>query len=428
MAFFKKQLAPASAASAVTVRPLILLVDDEPDNLQVLSAILAQDYDLLLAHNGLEALNLVRSLSPSQQLSLVISDQRMPEMTGVQLCERLCDIAPNTLRIIITGYIDIDTIVEAINRASLYQFIIKPFERRDFELLIKRAIEAYELKRTLDDYIQNLEIKIEQRTRDLEHSHQQLQEAYNQLKYVSITDRLTGLYNRHYLHSIIKKDLALMRRATIRRSSMDESRSLALGAPEISDEQAEIALASQMSSHDLLFFMIDCDHFKLVNDQYGHDIGDRLLSAIANVLRQVFRESDYLIRWGGVEFLVVARFFPRQQAPELAERLRQTIEKMELPLADGRAISCSCSIGYAVLPSRLEHDNNIDWQGVVKLADYAMYCAKNNGRNTWVGLCFPPSWRKSFSANIQNHDIHHIITCGELEIDSAQAVDLLQWK
>lgn len=427
MAFFKKQLAPASAASAVTVRPLILLVDDEPDNLQVLSAILAQDYDLLLAHNGLEALNLVQSLSPNQQLSLVISDQRMPEMTGVQLCERLCDIAPNTLRIIITGYIDVDTIVEAINRASLYQFIIKPFERRDFELLIKRAIEAYELKRTLDDYIQNLEIKVEQRTRDLEHSHQQLQEAYTQLKYLSITDRLTGLYNRHYLHSVINKDLALMRRATRRQPSIEASRILKIAASE-SKEQAAMTVANQTPNHDLLFFMIDCDHFKNINDQYGHDVGDRLLCAIANVLRQVFRESDYIIRWGGEEFLVVARFFPRQQAPELAERLRQTIEKMELPLADGCAITCSCSIGYAVLPSLLEHDSNIDWQGVVKLADYAMYCAKNSGRNTWIGLCFSPNWYKPFPANIQNHDIHHIITCGELEIDSAQAVDLLQWK
>lgn len=424
MPFFKKQLTPTSVMTE-TVKPLILLVDDEPDNLQVLSAILAQDYDLLLAHNGQEALNLIRTLSPSRQLNLVISDQRMPEMTGVQLCEHLCDIAPNTLRIIITGYIDIDTIVEAINRASLYQFIIKPFERRDFELLIKRAIEAYDLKRSLDDYVQNLEVKVEQRTRDLEHSHKQLQEAYSQLKYLSITDRLTGLYNRHYLHSVINKDLALMKRATNRHASKDASRALKLAASE-STEQTTIF--NQTSNHDLLFFMIDCDHFKNVNDQYGHDVGDKLLCAIANVLRQVFRESDYLIRWGGEEFLVVARFFPRQQAPELAERLRQTIEKMELPLGEGCAITCSCSIGYAVLPSLLEHHANIDWQGVVKLADYAMYCAKNSGRNTWIGLCFTPDWYKPFPASIQNHDIQRIIASGELEIDSAKAVELLQWK
>jgi two-component system cell cycle response regulator len=425
MAFFKKQIAPELPVAEVT-KPSVLLVDDEPDNLRVLSAILAPHFNLLQAHNGHEALALVQAMPDTRQLSLVISDQRMPELTGVQLCEQLCSIAPDTLRIIVTGYIDVDAIVDSINRARLYQFVIKPYDRHDFELLVKRAVEAFEMKRELNDYVQNLEEKVEQRTQDLAQSHQKLQEAFSQLEYLSTTDALTGLHNRHYLHSVIDKDLALMKRAK-KRGLVSEL--LPASSLELPHEQRHASSAHEISTqnNDLLFFMVDCDHFKQINDQYGHDIGDKLLCAISNVLRHVFRESDYLIRWGGEEFLAVVRFFPRELAAELAERLRVAMEQMELVLADGRIIKRSCSIGYAVLPGAAGYSTEVDWQGIVKLADYAMYCAKNSGRNTWVGLRLAEDWQEPWHATVQNNEIKLLIALGKIKVEAAREPKDLQW-
>ncbi|MBC3872102.1 GGDEF domain-containing response regulator [Undibacterium flavidum] len=435
MAFFKKQIIPQATVSDAD-KPTVLLVDDEPENLRVLSAILSPQFNLLQAHNGQEALALVQALPENRSLSLVISDQRMPELTGVQLCERLCDIAPDTLRIIVTGYIDIDAIVDSINRARLYQFVIKPYDRHDFELLVKRAVEAYGMKQELNDYIQNLESKVEQRTQDLAESHRRLQEAFSQLEFLSNTDRLTGLHNRHYLYSVISKDLALMKRANKYEEPRTDNANAFLSEHKhansfnsSNNEQPEqLEQIEQIKHHNnLLFFMIDCDHFKQVNDHYGHDTGDLLLCAIANVLKQVFRESDYLIRWGGEEFISVVRFFPRQQAAELAERLRRAIEDMELVLSDGRVIKRTCSVGYAILPGTNKHHTEVDWQGVVKLADYAMYCAKNSGRNTWVGLNLCDNHQETLSATIQNNEIQMMISRGTIQVEAARNLEDLKW-
>ncbi|MEN9866444.1 MAG: hypothetical protein RL748_2034, partial [Pseudomonadota bacterium] len=138
----------------------VLLVDDEPDNLNVLRSILGNRYNILQASDGQEALDMVRAMPNPEQLTLVVSDQRMPRLTGVQLCEQLCAISPNTMRIIVTGYIDIDAIVDSVNRANIYKFVIKPFDRDEFELTVQRAIEAYEMKRKFDAYVQNLTQKV----------------------------------------------------------------------------------------------------------------------------------------------------------------------------------------------------------------------------------------------------------------------------
>jgi len=102
MAIFKKERldVPAETAPQHTV----LLVDDEPDNLSVLSSILGNRYQILQAADGQEALDMVRAMPNPETLTLVVSDQRMPRLTGVQLCEQLCTLSPNTVQIIVTGY------------------------------------------------------------------------------------------------------------------------------------------------------------------------------------------------------------------------------------------------------------------------------------------------------------------------------------
>jgi diguanylate cyclase (GGDEF)-like protein len=103
-------------------------------------------------------------------------------------------------------------------------------------------------------------------------------------------------------------------------------------------------------------------------------------------LRSVLRESDYLVRWGGEEFLAVARDTDRLRAEELAERMRAVIAATPFALDDGGEIAVTCSVGFACVPFELERPQARSWQQVVNLADLGLYAAKRSGRNAWVGV------------------------------------------
>ena len=399
MAIFRKDAAALLAAPS-TFRHTVLLVDDEPDNLAVMGAILRQHYHVLQAADGTQALDLVRAMPASEKLTLVISDQRMPQLTGVQLCEQLLLLVPQTMRIIVTGYIDVDAIVDSINRARIHHFVIKPFDRHDFELRVRRAVETYELQLELAEHVATLEHKVSERTHELEERNRQLQLAYAELEKLTMSDALTGLNNRHYLHTVIDSDVAFACREYNRDGD---------------------------GGGGLVFFLIDCDHFKHVNDKYGHDVGDRVLCEIADVLRQVFRGSDRLVRWGGEEFLVVARGLSRRESAVMAERLRAAMEAMEVALSDGTRLRRTCSIGYACLPFLSEAPGAVSWQQAVKLADRALYCAKASGRNTWVGLDAGAQAADTLPEIDHNRDIPALLDAQVLRVEGRRAVDELCW-
>ncbi len=187
MSIFKKVKPGELNATVSHPQYTVLLVDDEPDNLNVLRSILGSRYNILQAIDGQEALDLVRSMPNPEQLTLVVSDQRMPRLTGVQLCEQLCTLLPDTMRIIVTGYIDIDAIVDSVNRARIYKFVIKPFDRHDFELTVQRAIEAYEMKRQFDAYVRSLKDKVEESAATIALREQELKLAYAELERLGVT-------------------------------------------------------------------------------------------------------------------------------------------------------------------------------------------------------------------------------------------------
>lgn len=188
MAIFKK-VKPGELTSTISEpQYTVLLVDDEPDNLNVLRSILGKRYTILQATDGQEALNLVQSLPDPKKLTLVVSDQRMPRLTGVQLFEQLCEILPDTMRIIVTGYIDIDAIVDSVNRAKIYRFVIKPFDRHEFELTVQNAIESYEMKRKFDDYVQSLKHKVDEYAQIIHERDNELKVAYARLAELGDTD------------------------------------------------------------------------------------------------------------------------------------------------------------------------------------------------------------------------------------------------
>ncbi|MEO0003851.1 MAG: hypothetical protein RLZZ22_1543 [Pseudomonadota bacterium] len=176
-----------------------------------------------------------------------------------------------------------------------------------------------------------LESKVEARTAALARANQEL---HHQARH----DALTGLANRMAANERLRGEFLLMKR----------------------------------SRHPYAVLLLDIDHFKRVNDSLGHEAGDKVLQGVARLLRAVLRESDFLARWGGEEFLLLLPATDMGEACQVAEKLRQRVEQTPDPLA-GRI---TVSIGVATpTPEQLSEDD------AVRLADMRLYGAKHAGRN-----------------------------------------------
>lgn len=118
----------------------ILIVDDEPANLRTLARLFREDYEVLTAGSGDEALVLLGL----HDVALLITDQRMPGMTGIELLKKTVPLRPRMVRIILTGYTDVDALVEAINCGQVYRYVAKPWNNDELRLTVKRALEHFE--------------------------------------------------------------------------------------------------------------------------------------------------------------------------------------------------------------------------------------------------------------------------------------------
>ncbi len=135
--------------------------------------------------------------------------------------------------------------------------------------------------------------------------------------------------------------------------------------------------------HPLVLLQIDLDHFKRLNDQWGHAFGDRVLVAVADVLRTSVRHTDLVARTGGEEF-VIASFGPPAHAVSLAERVRERVRQLDLRAGEGPPVLCSVSIGISEPFTTAEH-----WDFAFAQADNALYRAKSLGRDATVSFPDP---------------------------------------
>ena len=178
------------------------------------------------------------------------------------------------------------------------------------------------------EYARVLEQRVQERTRELSERQQELERVNDELAQASITDSLTGLANRRFLAEYIEKEVALLHRRYHR--------------------LAEGTMTTDLL--DLAFVMIDIDNFKVVNDTAGHAAGDAVLRQFRDLLNSVSRTSDIIVRWGGDEFLIVARDLSDEGQAELAERIRARAEQHVFEIGEGRVIRTTCSVGFALLP------------------------------------------------------------------------------
>jgi len=192
--------------------------------------------------------------------------------------------------------------------------------------------------------------------RKVRHANAQLHVKNLELKQQSSRDPLTALYNRRHFQEFMRTHTHVEKR----------------GAG-TSGEEIVGAL-----------FLLDVDHFKHVNDSYGHAAGDAVLKMIADSLREILRETDMIVRWGGEEFLAFLPAIPRSGVEEIARRLLTGISSTTIDYQDIK-ISVNVSIGFAPFPL-VPGNHALPWERAVNLVDMALYLAKAHGRNRAYGV------------------------------------------
>ena len=182
---------------------------------------------------------------------------------------------------------------------------------------------------------------------------------------LALRDSLTDLHNRRFLEEFMAHETAQILRGWRR--------------PENAKPSVKLLI-------------IDLDHFKQVNDEHGHEAGDAVLRQMAALLMDTVRKPDIVVRWGGEEFVVVARDSGRHLPMGLAERIRKRVAAHAFQLPGGRELRRTCSVGFALFPFLEQEPERLGWEEVVALADSGLYLAKEEGRNRWVGLEAASPW------------------------------------
>ena len=339
-------------------RETILCVDDEAGVLtalqQQLSARFGHECEIALAQSANDALELMDELkADGEEIAVIIADQIMPGMKGVDLLELVHKKSPLTAKILLTGQAGLDAVITAINRAELNHYIPKPWDEANLRLAVENLLRTYRLtqenmrlvndlsakNQALLEMNRELEAKINERTHELA-------EANSRLAQLAVTDGLTGLYNHRHFHE---------------RLALEVERSVRNGLP-------------------LSLLMIDVDHFKHYNDHHGHPSGDELLRQLARLMGDGRRANDFVARYGGEEFAIVLVDTSKLTAAQVAERLRERVAAF--PFEHGSAQPgglVSISVGVASFP-----DDAAGSESLVRSADAALYEAKHGGRNCVV--------------------------------------------
>lgn len=331
----------------------LLVVDDEPYILSTLSAILGSEFEVLTADGGETA----QRLFEQRDVDLILTDQKMPRMNGVQLLEWVRRNYPKTVRLLMTGFAELEEAVDAINRGQIFRYLFKPWRTEELLETLRNASRTFMLERSheqLLDQLRQLNLELEkrvaQRTKELEETNHELEQKNKMLEKLALTDPLTGLPNRRAMDRLAEREL--------RRRERYPS-SLTMG-------------------------LIDVDHFKEINARYLLPGGDKVLIDLTKALGGSLRTVDLLGRIGGEEFMVIAPETNMEGALVLGERIRTTVENNAFTYK-GEIIPVRVSIGFAVAQDGVE----AEYDQMKHTAAAALAEAKNTGRNKCVYFSMP---------------------------------------
>jgi len=306
-------------------RKRLLVVDDHEDNVEVLRARLeARGYEVKGANDGQAALDVIDHWVPD----LMLLDVMMPGMDGLEVVRRVkANESLPFIPVIMQTALDSTERMVAGFEAGADDYVTKPINFAELEARVKSLLR-----------IQTLQEALAERERELS-------EMNDKLLRISLTDGLTGVDNRRSLEQRLH----------------------------------EMFEHSYRLHEPISCVMCDIDHFKRVNDTYGHQAGDDVLKEFAGILKAEAREIDRVGRYGGEEFLLLLPGTVLDAAVTFAERLRERVEQHTFSY-DGGSLKCAMSCGVAAWP----HPRVPDAEGMLRAADDALYVAKEVGRNRVV--------------------------------------------
>lgn len=246
---------------------------------------------------------------------------------------------------------------------AVYAFdILPPWFRTWWAYLIWIAIVLLSLLGIVHFYTLRLK-------REKNHLEELVAQRTQELKDATLTDPLTGLRNRRFIAEVLHSDVVAF--AGYKNYIMNSS------------NHREGLTGEEVFG----VFLLDMDHFKQVNDTYGHDAGDQILKQFAEILNASVRKDDVIVRLGGEEFLVVLKKTKPDYIHTFSKKLLETVAANEFDIGDGAMIRKTCSIGYAHFPFYADQPNLITFEQCIAIADMGMYHAKHAGRNRAVLLC-----------------------------------------
>ena len=302
----------------------VLLVEDDPIQAEATKEILEKaGYNVECTTDGISAIRQVKANKPD----IILLDVILPGLDGYEVCRwlKLEEQTKGIPVIMLTVKTELSDKISGLHIGA-DDYLPKPYN----ELELNARIYASLRTKALQD--------------ELKSKNTQLEELLAKVEYMAITDVLTGLFNRRRLHLDLAKEFERSKRYELPLSLM----------------------------------LMDLDHFKNINDTYGHLAGDMVLQDVAKIIQKNIRETDTAARYGGEEFIVLLPNTKKEDAVHLAERMRLSIENHTFPDMQNAAITIS--IGIAGVP-----DKDITTEDkIVQCADIALYKSKQNGRNRTV--------------------------------------------
>ncbi|MBU4126549.1 MAG: diguanylate cyclase, partial [Proteobacteria bacterium] len=300
--------------------PTILVIDDSKLIAHVAKNILTkQGHEVLLAQDGETGLDIARDKKPD----LILLDLVLPGMDGYGICERIKN--DSTIKdipiIMLTSKAEHADKVRGLELGAS-DYVTKPFDEGELRARVNTHLRIKEL-------------------------YESVQEKNRLLLEMANRDGLTGLYNHRYFQETIAKDF---------KKALRYNESLAC-------------------------VMFDIDHFKKFNDTYGHPVGDIVLKTLSELVKNLMRDSDLAARYGGEEFVLILYHTEANDAYDIAERLRKTVEQHKFQ-AEDLVLSVNISIGVACY----YHPDIQDAKTLIECADKALYRAKEEGRNRVVAF------------------------------------------